>query len=75
MTEGQKNYIADLANKKGIVLEDTLDKSAAWASAKIEELKLLPDYSRSSINDSQIELIQSKIDKIIKDMGKWTFQR
>lgn len=75
MTEGQKNYIADLANKKGIVLEDTLDKSAAWASAKIEELKLLPDYSWSSINDSQIELIQSKIDKIIKDMGKWTFQR
>lgn len=75
MTEGQKNYIADLANKKGIILEDTLDKSAAWASAKIEELKLLPDGSWDSIDDSHIELIQSKIDKIIKDMSRWTFRQ
>ena len=74
MTEGQRDYLADLAGKKGVRLESTDDRSVAWASAKIEELKALPDKAfpaPSAIIDASIK---KQTAGIIKEISKWTFQ-
>lgn len=73
MTEAQRNYLADLANRKGVRLEDTDDKSVAWASAKIEELKEMPDYQFQEISDKQVERIDKLVTKTITELHKWTF--
>lgn len=73
MTENQSKYLADLANQKGIVLEDTENVSPAWASAKIEELKALPDVQYDEISDDVLKQINKEIVNTIKDLSLWTF--
>ena len=74
MTEGQRDYLADLAGRKGIRLDNTDNVSAAWASAKIEELKAMPDanfMTNTTVIDSGIE---RRILAINREVAKWTFQ-
>jgi hypothetical protein len=72
MTENQRDYLADLAGRKGVVLEDTDNVSAAWASAKIEELKALPDAEFDEPPSD--EWLDRQINGIIRELNKWTFQ-
>jgi hypothetical protein len=73
MTEGQRDYLADLAGRKGVRLSDTKNKSVSWASSEIERLKLLPDKVFKQIDslDSKLAL---KTKQIIGEVSKWTFQ-
>lgn len=71
MTEGQRDYLADLAGKKGVRIEDTDNVSAAWASAKIEELKLMPDAVFDEFDSKKTDRY---IKQIVTEMKKWTFQ-
>lgn len=74
MTEGQRDYLADLAGRKGERLRDTSNVSVAWASAEIERLKSLPDTSFANATP-QIEVnIEREITKNITEVSKWTFQ-
>lgn len=75
MTENQSKYLADLANQKGIVLEDTENVSPAWASAKIEELKAMPDAEYDEITEDEIKQINKEIVNVIKDLDLWTFTK
>ena len=72
MTESQRDYLADLANRKGI--EGAADFSVAQASAKIEELKAMPDYDYPEITESQERKIDSQIEAIRNDMKLWGFE-
>lgn len=74
MTEGQRDYLADLAGKKGVKLEDTSDKSVAWASMKIEELKALPDKVFSAPSPEIDSSIAKRTTAITREISKWTFQ-
>lgn len=73
MTENQRDYLADLALAKGVKLTDTDDKSAAWASAKIEELKALPDADFDDITDEQIAKIDELTRNAVEELHKWGF--
>lgn len=74
MTEGQRDYLADLAGRKGVQLDNTDNRSVAWASVKIEELKSMPDVDFDEVTPE----VQAKLDKttanIINEVDKWTFQ-
>lgn len=74
MTEAQRDYLADLAGRKGVRLQDMDNRSAAWASAKIEELKSIPDKVFDSLSDSLDKNLNKKIIAIINEVSKWTFQ-
>ena len=74
MTESQRDYLADLANRKGIRIEGAADFSVAQASAKIEELKARPDYDYPEITDEQAEKIDRKIEGIRSDLKSWGFE-
>ncbi len=73
MTETQRNYLADLAARKGIRLKDTDNLSVAAASAKIEELKQLPDKEFREINKEETAHIQKIVDKAREELQQWTF--
>lgn len=75
MTEGQRNYLADLAARKGVILENTDDVSVAWASEKIEELKAMPDASFKSVSDEEEKRIERLTNRTLEELGLWTFQR
>lgn len=74
MTESQRDYLADLANKKGVILENTDDVSQAWASEKIEELKAMPDAKFDKITPEIDEEINNRIREINRELARWTFQ-
>ncbi len=74
MTEAQRDYLADLAARKGVRLTDTDNVSAAWASAKIEELKAMPDKKFDEVSESVDRKILEKTDEVIGEVSKWTFQ-
>ena len=74
MTESQRDYLADLANRKCIRIEGAADFSVAQASAKIEELKAMPDYDYPEITDEQAEKIYLKIECIRSDLKSWGFE-
>ena len=74
MTEGQRDYLADLAGRKGVQLDSTDNVSASWASTKIEELKALPDANHPPVSSTQVSAINSGIDKALQEMKRWTFQ-
>jgi hypothetical protein len=74
MTEAQRDYIADLAGRKGVQLDSTDNRSAAWASAKIEELKSMPDKVFDSVSSTLDKKLDNKITEIIREVSKWTFQ-
>lgn len=74
MTKGQRDYLADLAARKGVRLELGGDVSAAWASAKIEELKTLPDREFPVLSDDTKEWIDILAGRVIDEVGRWTLQ-
>ena len=73
MTEAQRDYLADLAARKGVKLTDTDDKTVAWASAKIEELKALPDVTFEDVTEDEETKIGRGIEKARKELKRWTF--
>lgn len=75
MTEGQRDYLADLALRKGVVLEDTDNKSVAWASKKIDELKAMDDAEFSEPTAEFSKKVTTVVDNIIKGIRAWTFQK
>ena len=75
MTEGQRDYLADLALRKGVVLEDTDNKSAAWASKKIDELKTMDDAEFSEPTSEFSKRLNKVVAEIIKGIQAWTFQK
>lgn len=74
MTESQRDYLADLANRKGIRIEGAADFSVAQASAKIEELKAMPDYDYQEITDEQVEKIETMTKNILKRIDSWNLR-
>lgn len=75
MTEAQRDYLADLAGRKGVVLESTDDVSVAWASKKIEELKSLPDVDFSDASEAEEKRIEKLTNNVLTGLSLWTFQR
>ena len=73
MTGNTRDYLADLANKKGIKLDNEQERDQAWASAKIDELNQLPDATFSDITEKQEKGIQSRINRVLKGLEQWTF--
>lgn len=73
MTENQRNYLADLAGRKGVRLFNTDDWSVAKASDEIERLKELPDANFGQITMSQTKKIDGLTKKILKNLHEWGF--
>lgn len=75
MTETQRNYLADLAAKKGVRLEGTDSMSVEVASAKIEELETLPDKEFREITEDEEAHIQAAVNKTEEELRQWIFTR
>ena len=75
MTGNTRRYLADLANKKGVTLPGMQDASQAEASAKIDELKTLPDKEFPELSENDTAEVNAAIRDINKEMQKWTFER
>ena len=73
MTEPQRDYLADLANQKGVRIENTDEMSVAQASAKIEELKAMPDATFNDVSEKQLKEIERQTNNIIANMNLWGF--
>ena len=74
MTEAQRDYLADLAGRKGVRFEKTDNRSAAWASERIEELKSMPDKDFDPVSAALKEKLDKKTADIINEVSQWTFQ-
>lgn len=75
MTGNTRKYLADLANRKGITLPAGFqDADQASASAKIDELKNLPDASFGEISESATQKIAEKTERIIQGIYRWTLE-
>lgn len=74
MTGRTREYLADLALKKGISLPNEQEHDQAWASDKIEKLKTMPDATFPEISEKQLSRIDSGIKKIITGIKQWTFE-
>lgn len=75
MTESQRDYLADLAGKKGVQLSETDGLSVSQASVKIEELKALPDVNFPEISDGQIAEIDKRVRGVLSELRNWGFVR
>lgn len=73
MTEAQRNYLADLAARKGVRVRNTDNMSVHVASAKIEELESLPDAEFREITEDEVAHIRGVVDKARKELQRWTF--
>lgn len=73
MTEPQRDYLADLANKKGIRVENTDEMSVASASAKIDELKAMPDAVFDEVTEKQLAEVERRTGNILANMNLWGF--
>lgn len=74
MTEGQRDYLADLALKKGVTVDASTPRSVQWASKEIERLKALPDATHKQMTDDYKLEIQKKIENIVAEVKKWQVQ-
>lgn len=75
MTGKTRDYLADLANQKGVTLPGMQDARQADASDKIEELKTLPDKEFAELSEDDVAEANAAIREINKEMQKWTFGR
>lgn len=75
MTENQRDYLADLAGRKGIRLSDTDNWSVSKASEQIEELKAMPDASFGALTEEEAKKIDSLTSKTLAEMNRWRFSR
>lgn len=73
MTGRTRDYLADLANRKGISLPNFQEAAQAEASRKIEELLELPDAAFSELTGETEARVLKRIEGIVKGIGKWTF--
>ena len=73
MTEPQRDYLADLANKKGVRIENTDEMSVAQASAKIDELKAMPDAVFDEVTEKQLAEVERRTGNILANMNLWGF--
>lgn len=72
MTSNTRDYLADLALKKGVSLVGFQDSSQGAASDKIDELKALPDMEFREISPEEYQRIERGIQAIEKEIEKWT---
>ena len=75
MTENQRDYLADLAGRKGVRLFDTDNWSVAKASEEIDRLKELPDAEFAEISESEEEKINKLTNNALTELWKWGFTR
>lgn len=75
MTENQRDYLADLAGKKGTRLFDTDNWSVAHASEEIERLKELPDATFDDVTEANEIEIDRRINGSLVELSKWGFVR
>lgn len=75
MTENQRDYLADLAGRKGIRLSDTDDWSVSKASEEIEQLKAMPDVSFDTPTVSEDEKIDTMVAGVLGELNRWGFER
>ena len=75
MTEGQRNYLADLANQKGVRIDGVDAMSQAAASKKIDELKALPGPSFREVSAEEEKLFMKNIAKLNTEINKWQLIR
>ena len=73
MTENQRDYLADLAGRKGVRLFDTDNWSVAHASEEIENLKAMPDAKFNEITPEQIAEIDRRTERTLTELHKWGF--
>lgn len=73
MTENQRNYLADLAGRKGVRLFDTDNWSVSKASEEIERLKEIPDAKFKEITQAQINSIERLTKQTLNNLHKWGF--
>ena len=72
MTNNTRDYLADLALKKGVNLGRVESYPQEYASKKIDELKRLPDASFAPLTAEDETRLLRKINEINKEIGKWT---
>ncbi len=79
MTGNQADYLADLAGRKGVRVDCSVPRSASWASAKIEELKAMPDKVFKKMTPEEEAALDSELNRQIegikievdKSFAKW----
>lgn len=74
MTENQRDYLADLAGRKGVKLFDTENWSVARASEEIERLKALPDAEFGEITEEDNKKIDKMIQNALGELHSWGFR-
>ena len=75
MTENQRNYLADLAGRKGVRLFDTDNWSVSRASEEIENLKQMPDAVFDNVTEDEALKIGKMTTNVLTELRRWTFQR
>ena len=75
MTGNTRDYLADLANKKGVKLPGMQEASQAEASALIDELKTKPDQTFRALDKADLAEVKAMIANVNKELAKWTFER
>lgn len=73
MTEEQRDYLADLAGRKGVVLDCSDDRSAAWASQRIDELDSLPDVEFGELTEEERAEFNRLANNALEELRRWTF--
>ena len=75
MTENQRDYLADLAGRKGVRLFDTENWSVSKASEEIERLKAMPDAVFDEVTPEQEKEIARLTRHTLNELHKWGFVR
>lgn len=75
MTENQRDYLADLAGRKGVRLFDTDNWSVAKASEEIETLKAMPDAQFDDLTENEIAEIDKGVENALVQLSRWGFTR
>ena len=75
MTENQRDYLADLAGRKGTRLFNTDDWSVAKASEEIETLKAMPDAQFNKLTLEEVEEIDARTENALAQLRRWGFTR
>lgn len=71
MTKNQRNYLADLAGRKGVRLSGTEEWSTARASEEIERLKAMPDAVFDEVTEEQDAEINRLAQQVLDGLHQW----
>lgn len=71
-SEKQLDYLADLAYDKNVRI-NVDGRDSDWVSAKIEELKHMPDREFAEATPEMDEKLRADVQKIKDNISKWTF--